>query len=132
MIFFEMDGMPPPAAETICRPATAEADADAVFVIDAAGRVVAANASARRFWPADRALVGTPFPQLFVFEGASSANQSSAVQWPALRGDLLDRWASLAAVPLDGASRLVSARVERAVGGAGSYIAIVRPRNSHA
>jgi hypothetical protein len=106
-------------------------DLCAVLVLDASGNVVAANGSARQLWAvAGRSLVGLPLAGFFAGEAPVAADTDAAKddegRWQALRTRMLDRWASLATRTLDGSVQNVRVRLERALGGAGSYIATIR------
>ncbi len=121
-----MPNSPRASADTI-----PDADLCAVLVLDAGGRVVAANRSARQLWAApDKALVGFPFGGLFGLESVSAEPQSAETQWKALSTATVDRWTSSLARPLSGPPREVRVRLERALGGAGSFIATIQPRLS--
>ena len=100
----------------------------AVLVLDASGKVVAANSSARRLWTAvDKSLVGLPFAWLFRLDGDSAELEFCDSRWKAMKTSALDCWTQLAAQPLDGLPCDVRVRLERALGGAGSYIATIQP-----
>lgn len=93
-------------------------------MLDSTGKVVATNESARQLWAAhDRSLVGTPVGGLLLTESATSTD----VPWKTVSAAALNQWASFVAKPQNGAPRAVRIRLERAVGGAGSYIAVVVP-----
>ncbi|ACB75446.1 PAS domain-containing protein [Opitutus terrae] len=107
--------------------AIAEADLCAAVVLDATGKIVAVNQSARQLWSAsDRSLIGRPFAQLFVLDAAPEAADAAVARWRILSAETLDRTTVLTALPLTGAKREVRVRLERAVGGAGSYLATVQ------
>lgn len=100
-----------------------------MLVLDATGKVVATNESARQLWAApDRTLVGTPVGSMLLTEPAASDALSIDLPWKTLCAVALNQWTSLVAKPQTGSLRSVRVRLERAVGGAGSYIAIVVPR----
>jgi two-component system, cell cycle sensor histidine kinase and response regulator CckA len=104
------------------------ADFCGVLVLDAGGSIVAANSSAREITSVgDIALIGQPFAALFVFEIVSTDAEFLAAQWDALRESALDRWTPLSLQSPAGAPREVRVRLERAVGGAGTYIAMLQP-----
>jgi hypothetical protein len=106
-----------------------EADLCAVLVLDASGNVVAANRSARHLWAgADRAFVRSAFAELFVSKLDSNDPEFLETESKVLIAGALDRWTPLVAKPLDGQPRAVRVRLERALGGAGSYIATIQPQ----
>lgn len=118
----------PPDAPGANPDATAWADVCAVLVLDVSGHVVAANRSARELWGVtDKAIVQLQLASLFAPDAASVADEADA-QWHALRATALDTWARLTAYPQNGSAREVRVRVERAFGGAGTYIATIQPR----
>lgn len=98
-----------------------------VFVIDAEGKIVATNEGARQLWAASReVLTGREFTTLFRHESVSTVTAlGEAMDWRTLRRLGLEAWVTLAAEACDGTRQEVRMRVERAVGGAGSYIATV-------
>ncbi|MDO8544765.1 MAG: PAS domain-containing protein [Opitutaceae bacterium] len=106
-----------------------EADLCPVLVVDASGRVVAANRSARQLWAApDKFFVGLPFAALFAPGSNSSNSELLERQWKDLSAVVMDNWAPLAAQVVGGPPREVRVRLERAFGGAGSYIAAIQPQ----
>jgi hypothetical protein len=114
-----------------------DTDADAaarcaVLVLDASGKVVAANRSARHLWAAmDKSLVGFSFAELLAVAGVVGDPDTPGAQWKALSTAALNRSTPLIAQPLDGSAREVYVQLERALGGAGSYIATIQPRLPH-
>lgn len=99
-----------------------------MLVLDATGKVVAGNQAARHLWAvADKGLVGSPFSALLSSATGATDVDSETAQWAALRAATLDRSASLSVQPRSGPSRAARVRLERAVGGAGSYIATIQP-----
>ena len=110
---------PPPVAD----PAPA-----AVLLLDAAGCVTAANASARALWQTgETELVGEPFATLFAFEIVSHDPEFLEAQWEALLISALDRSATLSAQPREGAPRDVRVRLEKILGPVPGYIAAIQP-----
>jgi PAS domain-containing protein len=104
----------------------------AVLVLDASGKIVAANRSARHLWAAmDKSLVGFSFAELLAFAAVGGDPDTPGAQWKALSTAALNRSTPLIAKPLDGSSREVYVQLERALGGAGSYIATIQPRLPH-
>lgn len=124
--------MATPANPTPSAPCTREltvADLCAVFVIDAGGKVVASNASARRLWSAgERALVTLPFAALFELDESEADSDQLAAAWLTLKAQANERWTQVTALPFGGGSVDAWLRIERAAGGAGSYFASVVPR----
>lgn len=98
------------------------------FVVDASGNVIASNASARQLWSEDhRSLLGRPLAELFSAGKIDAEPEAALVQWQQLKTETLDRWTTRPARRLDGGCLDVRLRLERASGGAGSYIATVLP-----
>ena len=105
-------------------------DLCAVLLLDAAGRIVAANASAHRLWGvAEPTLAGRALASLFVFEVTSTDPEFLEAQWDVLLASALDRSATLAIQPTGAAaSREVRVRLEKSLGAPAGYIATVQPR----
>jgi two-component system, cell cycle sensor histidine kinase and response regulator CckA len=100
----------------------------AVLVLDDAGRVAAANGSARKLWQtAENELIGEAFAALFAFEVVSSDPDFLEAQWEGVLASTLDRAATLSAQPREGAPRDVRVRLEKALGGAPGYVATIQP-----
>jgi PAS domain S-box-containing protein len=100
----------------------------AVLVLNAAGRVTAANTSARALWQAgETELLGEPFATLFAFEIVSPDPEFLEAQWEALLVSALDRSATLAAQPRAGAPRDVRVRLEKILGPVPGYLAAIQP-----
>ncbi len=99
----------------------------AVLVLDASGKIVAVNGSARQLWAvAGKSLVGLPLAGFFESEAPVVATaEADEERWQELRTRTLDRWVSLATRATDGSVQDVHVRLERALGGAGSYIATI-------
>ncbi len=107
---------------------SAPADFCAVLVLDAQGRIVAANTSARTLWQTvEGELAGEHLASLFAFEIVSSDPDFLEAQWEVLVGSALDREIPLSAQPREGAPLLVRLRLESSLGGASGYIATIRP-----
>jgi two-component system cell cycle sensor histidine kinase/response regulator CckA len=104
-----------------------------VLVLDSAGRITSANATARALWQtgADE-LVGNAFAALFAFEVTSSDPEFLEAQWEVLLATSLDQDADLSAQPREGAPRDVRVRLEKILGAAPGYIAVVQPPRSPA
>ena len=108
--------------------AAAEPAPAAVLLLDATGRVTAANASARALWQTGEAeLVGEAFAALFAFEIVSSDPEFLEAQWEALLISGLDKTAALTAQPREGAPREVRVRLEKNLGSSPGYIAVILP-----
>lgn len=106
-----------------------EADLCAVLVLDASGNVVAANRSARYLWAGpDKSFVRSAFAGLFISALESDDPEFLETESKVLIAGALDRWTRLMAKPVDGQPRAVRVRLERALGGAGSYIATIQPQ----
>lgn len=106
-----------------------EAELCAAFVLDASGRIVAVNRSGRQLLGAsDRPLVGLPFAGFFRLRASPTESESPEAQWESLRTATLDHWSALTAQPMNGPPHPAQVRIERAFGGAGTYIATVLPR----
>jgi two-component system cell cycle sensor histidine kinase/response regulator CckA len=100
----------------------------AVLVLDATGKITAANASARTLWQTgENELVGEAFAGLFAFEIVSNDPEFLEAQWEGLLITALDKDATLSAQPREGAPRDVSVRLEKILGSTAGYIAAVRP-----
>lgn len=95
----------------------------AALVVDADGRVVAANTSAQMLWASPKtSLVNRSLVSL---TGAMAATaESESAQWQSIKKSALDDFVTTAVRPVDGGEkRSVRMRLERAYGGGGSYIA---------
>jgi PAS domain S-box-containing protein len=100
----------------------------AVLLLDAAGRITGANASARALWQTgDDELVGEHFAAQFAFEIVSSDPDFLEAQWEVLLASALERSTPLTAQPREGAPREVRVRLEKNLGAAGGYIATLQP-----
>lgn len=127
--------IPPPHTEAALkdglRPTIAEGDEVALcaaLVIDASGKVVAANQSARDLLgiPA-KSLIGLSVPGLFTPGGVRSESDGAADEWKSLCAAALDRWTRVRAHPPGNPPVDVRVRLERAFGGAGTYMAVLLP-----
>ena len=100
-----------------------------VFVIDAEGKIVATNEGARRLWGVGtEVLVGRAFTSLFRGERSSEHPEMDAIaDWRTLLRRTRETRTALAMAAGEGGPEEVTLRVERAIGGAGSYIATVAP-----
>ncbi len=108
----------------------------AVLVLDATGRITAANATARALWQTGaNELVGDAFAALFAFDVTSNDPEFLEAQWEVVLASALDKATTLNARPREGAPREVRVRLEKLLGappalssaeGAG-YIATVQP-----
>ena len=98
-----------------------------MLLLDAAGRVVASNASARDFWPA-RPLVGEAFASLFAFEILSTDPDFLEAQWEVLLASTLNRTTPLTLQPdTGGRPRERCVRLEPVNGGPAGYLATLQP-----
>ncbi len=99
-----------------------------MLVLDAAGKVTAANASARVLWQTgENELIGDAFAALFVSEITSSDPEFLEVQWEVLLDGTLNKTTPLQALPREGAPRDVRVRLEKILGAASGYIATIQP-----
>jgi PAS domain-containing protein len=109
--------------------ASLEADWHGVFVVDASGQIVALNFSAGLLWGVDpRSLVTRSLASLLHASGTGPVEPENAEQdWSELKREASDGWAVRFVVVPQGSPVAVRVRLERASGGAGSFIALVRP-----
>ncbi len=99
-----------------------------MLVLDATGKITAANASARALWQTgDNELIGEAFATLFLFEITSSDPEFLDAQWEVLLDGGLNRTTPLQAQPREGAPRDVRVRLEKILGAASGYIATIQP-----
>lgn len=96
-----------------------------VLVIDASGKVVASNPGAQALCSDGKSLVGQPLAAFFGGAERSGDADFLEEQWRTLRRDALDNWALRRLACPSAANREVHVRVERALGGAGSYLATI-------
>jgi two-component system, cell cycle sensor histidine kinase and response regulator CckA len=100
----------------------------AVLALDPAGRVTAANSSARALWQTgDRELVGEHFASLIQFEVLSDEPEWLEAQWAVLLANALDKSAPLAVQPREGAPRDALVRIEKNLGPSAGYVVTVQP-----
>ncbi len=100
----------------------------AVVVLDAAGKITAANASARRLWQTgETELVGEAFASLFAFEVVSTDPEFLEAQWDVVLASTLDRSSTLTAQPREGAPCEVRVRLEKPLANAPGFIATIQP-----
>lgn len=100
----------------------------AVLVLDATGRILSANESARALWQTvEGELIGDHFATLLQFDLVSDAPDWLASQWEVLLANTLDKTAALTALPREGAPRDVVVRLERLLGTAAQYVATIQP-----
>jgi len=98
----------------------------AVLVLDASGRVTAANHEAKSLWQTGVGeLVGEFFPGLFELDIISEEPRMVEAQWDVLLAATLDKSAILSVQPKEGAPRPMVVRAERAIGAAGGYIVVI-------
>jgi PAS domain S-box-containing protein len=99
-----------------------------VLLLDATGRITAANVSARVLWQTGaNELIGEAFAGLFAFEIVSNDPEFLEVQWEGIVITALDQEVTLNAQPREGAPRDVRVRLEKNLGAAAGYIATVQP-----
>jgi hypothetical protein len=99
-----------------------------MFVIDAGGTIVAANLSAYElFRNSSRSFVGAFFPGLFATTIDDHVGEETDSQWKEFKAEMLDRWTFCRTRQTCPSPYDVRVRLERGVGGAGSFIATVRP-----
>ena len=107
--------------------AAGSAPAAAVVLVDAAGRITAANATARALWQVSEAeLIGESFAALFFFEVVSDDADWREAQWEVVLGATLERTPTLTIQPRESAPREQLVRLEPTLGGASGYIAVVQ------
>jgi two-component system cell cycle sensor histidine kinase/response regulator CckA len=122
-----------PASTSISNPGLAgsresRTDACAVLILDASGRISAANGSARALWQCGESeLPGETFTSLFAFEVVSLDPDFHQAQWDVLLAGARDAEVVMTAQPREGSSREVRVRIERLLGGTDGYIATVQP-----
>ena len=115
---------PAPTSVSISRPAAPAAPA--VLVLDPAGQITGASASARALWQTgDAELVGEHFASLFAFEVVSTSADWLEAQWDVLLAAASAQAIPLSAQPREGAPRPVKVRLEKALASAGGYFAFV-------
>ena len=103
------------------------APAAAVLLLEAGGRITAANSTARALWQVSEAeLMGESFSSLFFFEVVSEGADWLEAQWDVVLATTLERTTALTIQPREGAPRLQNVRLEPALGGASGYIAVVQ------
>ena len=118
---------PPFAFATQPASALAGTEVCAVLVLDATGRVIAANPSARWLWQAaDHEPVDAHFAGLFQFDEGTDEPGWIITQWKVLLAETLDQYAPLMAKPHTGAPRPVVVRLEANLGAPSGYIATIR------
>ncbi|HWA10319.1 MAG TPA: PAS domain-containing protein [Opitutaceae bacterium] len=97
-----------------------------MLFLDASGRIVAANSSARALWQAaDAELVGEHFAGLFAFEVVSNEPDWLEAQWDVLLAAALEQPIPLKAQPREGAPCEVRVRLEKSLSTAPGYFAVV-------
>ncbi len=98
----------------------------AVLVLDASGRVTAANQEAKLLWQTGVGeLVGEFFPGLFELDIVSDDPRMAEAQWDVLLAATLDKSAILSVQPREGAPRPMVVRAEKSIGASGGYIVVI-------
>ncbi len=101
--------------------------AAAVLLLDATGRITAANPTSRALWQVSESeLIGESFSSLFHFDVVSEGADWAEAMWDVVLATTLERTATLSIQPREGAPRDQSVRLEPALGGATGYIAVVQ------
>jgi PAS domain S-box-containing protein len=101
---------------------------NAVLLLDADGRVTAANHSSRALWQTtNREPVGGHFTSLIQFDLVSDEPGWIVAQWKVLLNATLDQNAVLITKPVHGAPRHVIVRLETHLGATPGYIATIQP-----
>ncbi len=99
-----------------------------MLVLDATGKITAANASAHALWQIDESgLIGEAFAALFAFEITSSDPEFLEAQWEVLLDSALNRTTLLQTQPRAGDPRDVSVRLEKNLGPISGYLATIQP-----
>lgn len=103
------------------------ADCCAVVLLDAKGKITAANTSATVLWQTtEEGLIGTCLPSLFAFEVTSTDPDFIEAQWESLVASALDQSTLLNAPTRDGTPRAVNLRLEKALGQLSAYLAVIQ------
>lgn len=109
------------------RPGGGADEFHASVVIDASGQIVAANRTASDLLGVPgKSLIGLPFTSRFAPENAEPGQARDASEWKSLCAAALDQLVAFHARREDGRTFPVRVQLERAFGGAGSYIAVIR------
>jgi two-component system, cell cycle sensor histidine kinase and response regulator CckA len=99
-----------------------------VVLLDAGGKITAANESARKLWQvAEGELIGEQFASQFAFEVVSNDPEFLEAQWDVVLAGALNRDAVLSAQPREGAPHEVRVRLEKNLGTASGYVATLQP-----
>jgi two-component system, cell cycle sensor histidine kinase and response regulator CckA len=118
----------PPFAFSSQSSSAAAPELSVVLVLDAEGRVTAANHSARTLWQtSNRDPVGGHFANLIQFDLVSDEPGWIVDQWKVLLNATLDQNTLLITKPVIGASRPVIVRLETHLGATPGYIATLQP-----
>ena len=100
----------------------------AILLLDAAGKVAAANQSAQTLWQTGpEELIGESFSSLFALDVVTDDQEWLEAQWDILLGATLERVTELSVQPREGAPRQMNVKLEKALGGLASYIAVILP-----
>ena len=98
------------------------------MLLDAAGRVTAANATAQALWQAEPgALVGAHFASLLAFDVVSDDADWLESQWEVILATALDQTVPLDVQPKGGAPCDMRVRIEETLGNPPGFIATVLP-----
>ncbi|HEY4988624.1 MAG TPA: PAS domain-containing protein, partial [Opitutaceae bacterium] len=98
----------------------------AVLMLDAAGKVAAANQEARALWQTGATeLVGEFFPGLFALDIVSDEPEMLEAQWDIILAAILDKRAILSVQPKEGGPLAMAVRAEKAMGAEGAYIVVI-------
>jgi two-component system cell cycle sensor histidine kinase/response regulator CckA len=99
-----------------------------VLLLDAAGRITAANVAARALWQTgERDLIGEPFSSLIQFDVVSKEPDWLEAQWEVLLANALDQSPTLSVQPKDTAPVEAFVRLEKIGGPAPAYLATIQP-----
>jgi two-component system, cell cycle sensor histidine kinase and response regulator CckA len=99
-----------------------------VLLLDASGRITAANSGARQVWQAAEAeLLGEHFVSLFAFDIVSTDPEFLEAQWDVVLATALEGTTVLRAPSRDGTPRAVRVKLDRMGISGAAYLATVQP-----
>ena len=126
--------MSQPASSPAATPdPTAQPGACAVVLLDEAGHVTAANASAQTLWQTGPGeLIGAHFASLIQFDVVSNEPDWLASNWEIILATALDQSARLTLQPRTGAPRDMLVRLEKNLGTPPGYLATALPLSAAA